>query len=127
MFAKGKQPTYSAFGPTNAKPDSYVSKGEVAINTMTGDAYRIPTGKNDTAKFVGGKDPYTAIISNKYGLSDYAMVDPIGAIELQGMYKNMGLLGKSKGEYKAGKMPRRDTGWLPNAILGGLGVLGGVK
>lgn len=125
-YANGKQPVYSAFGPTSAAQDSWVSKGEVAIDTRTGSRFRIPTGPNDTARFAGGKDPNIAIISNKYGLSDLAMVDPETAIDLQGVYKNAGKLNKSKGEFKNGKLPRRKEGWLPNALISGLGTLVGM-
>jgi len=82
LYKNGKQPIYSPFGPINAKADSKVSKGEVAIDTLTGSRYRIPTGPNDTALFAGGKNPNTAIISNKYGLSDIAMENPELAIQL---------------------------------------------
>lgn len=105
-FAKGKQPVYSPFGKVNAKADSKVSKGEVAIDTLTGSRYRIPTGPNDTALFAGGKNPYTAIITNKYGLSDIAMEDPETAIALQGALKENGMLGRNKQGYKCGKLPK---------------------
>ena len=105
-FANGKQPVYSPFGKVNAKADSKVSKGEVAIDTLTGSRYRIPTGPNDTALFAGGKSPYTAIITNKYGLSDIAMEDPETAIALQGALKENGMLGRNKQGYKCGKLPK---------------------
>jgi hypothetical protein len=61
-FKDGKMPkyingktVYSAFGPVDAKADSLVSKGEVAMDLKTGSMYRIPTGPNDTARFAGGK------------------------------------------------------------------------
>ena len=112
-FASGKQPVYSPFGKVNAKADSKVSKGEVAIDTLTGSRYRIPTGPNDTALFAGGKSPYTAIITNKYGLSDIAMEDPETAIALQGMLKENGMLGRNKQGYKCGKMPKYKYGDQP--------------
>lgn len=112
-FMKGKQPVYSPFGLINAEPDSKVSKGEVAIDTLTGSRYRIPTGPNDTALFAGGKNPYTAIITNKYGLSDIAMKDPETAIALQGALKENGMLGRNKQGYKNGKLPKFDEGDQP--------------
>lgn len=116
-FANGKQPVYSPFGKTNAKADSRVSKGEVAIDIRTGSRYRIPTGPNDTALFAGGKNPYTAIITNKYGLSDIAMKDPETAIALQGMLKDEGMLKKNKQGYKCGKMPKYRVGTQPKNDL----------
>lgn len=116
-FAKGKQPVYSPFGKINAAPDSKVSKGEVAIDTRTGSRYRIPTGPNDTALFAGGKNPYTAIITNKYGLSDIAMNDPETAIALQGALKENGMLGRNKQGYKCGKMPKYKIGRSPKGDL----------
>jgi hypothetical protein len=88
----------------------------------TGSMYRIPTGPNDTAKFVGGKDPNVAILSNKYGLADQAMVDPMGAIIRQKTLKDAGMLKKNKMGYASGKI-----GWLPNAIVSGLGSLAGLS
>ena len=124
-FAKGKQPVYSPFGKVNAKADSKVSKGEVAIDTLTGSRYRIPTGPNDTALFAGGKSPYTAIITNKYGLSDIAMEDPETAIALQGALKENGMLGRNKQGYKCGKLPKYYLG--RNLNLGSLSsVLNGM-
>lgn len=122
-YANGKQ-VYSAFGPVNAKPDSRVSKGEVAIDTSTGSMYRIPTGPNDTALFAGGKDPNIAIITNKYGLSDYAMIDPEGAIEMQTMLKNTGKLGKNELGYKCGKLPKHENGIAPWGNIMSAGATG---
>lgn len=110
LYKDGKTPVYSPFGPINAEADSKVSKGEVAIDTLTGSRYRIPTGPNDTALFAGGKNPNTAIISNKYGLSDIAMENPELAIQLQKEMKDRGMLKKTKGEYKCGKMPKYKYG-----------------
>ena len=110
LYKDGKQPVYSPFGPINAEADSKVSKGEVAIDTQTGSRYRIPTGPNDTALFAGGKNPNTAIITNKYGLSDIAMENPELAIQLQKEMKDRGMLKKTKGEYKCGKMPKYKYG-----------------
>lgn len=125
-FVNGKQPVYSPFGKVNAKADSKVSKGEVAIDTLTGSRYRIPTGPNDTALFAGGKSPYTAIITNKYGLSDIAMEDPETAIALQGALKENGMLGRNKQGYKCGKLPKYYLG--RNLNLGSLSsVLNGMQ
>ena len=106
LYKDGKTPVYSPFGPVNVEPDSKVSKGEVAIDTQTGSRYRIPTGPNDTALFAGGKNPNTAIITNKYGLSDIAMENPELAIQMQKELKEAGMLKKTKGEYKCGKTPK---------------------
>ena len=110
LYKDGKTPVYSPFGPINAEADSKVSKGEVAIDTLTGSRYRIPTGPNDTALFAGGKNPNTAIITNKYGLSDIAMENPELAIQMQKELKEAGMLKKTKGEYKCGKMPKYKYG-----------------
>lgn len=127
-FKDGKMPkcingktVYSAFGPVDAKADSLVSKGEVAMDLKTGSMYRIPTGPNDTARFAGGKDPNIAIISNKYGLSDQAMVDPIGALNRQKALKDFGYLSKNKDGFANGKL-----GWS-NLLAHGLGGLIGLN
>lgn len=112
---------YSPFGPINAAPDSKVSKGEVAIDLGSGSMFRIPTGPNDTALFAGGKDPDVAIITNKYGLSDYAMVDPMGALEMQKVLKDSGKLKKNNLGYASGKI----SAW-PGAAVAGLGALTGL-
>lgn len=127
LYKDGKTPVYSPFGPINAEADSKVSKGEVAIDTQTGSRYRIPTGPNDTALFAGGKNPNTAIITNKYGLSDIAMENPELAIQMQKELKEAGMLKKTKGEYKCGKMPKYLDGYSAmNLGVHGLGALTGL-
>lgn len=127
LYKDGKTPVYSPFGPINAEADSKVSKGEVAIDTQTGSRYRIPTGPNDTALFAGGKNPNTAIITNKYGLSDIAMENPELAIQMQKELKEAGMLKKTKGEYKCGKMPKYLDGYSAmNLGVHGLGTLTGL-
>lgn len=128
-YINGK-PVYSAYGPVNAKPDSKVSKGEVAIDVANGSIYRIPTGPRDTALFAGGKDPNIGIVTNKYGLSDYAMVDPIGALNIQSALKDAGILKKNSLGYKNGKMCKYNPGkmsWLPSAMTNGLTSLVGIE
>lgn len=107
--ANGKRPIHARNGYGNAM----VSHGEVIGNLNEGWAYREPgvPDNNDTLKRHIAKDDF--VISNKYGLSDYAAStgDLVGALQLQDMlmkYNN------GKG-YKCGKLPKFDDGFWNNS------------
>lgn len=109
--ANGKRPIHARNGYGNAM----VSHGEVIGNLNEGWAYREPgvPDNNDTLKRHIAKDDF--VISNKYGLSDYAAStgDLVGALQLQDMlmkYNN------GKG-YKCGKLPRFDGGYWDKALM----------
>ena len=128
-YTNGKM-VYSPFGPigTDVKPDSMVSAGEtvgtVDQNGIITNLYKMPGKKNNDDKipFVGGKDSNTFIVTNKKGYSDLATVDPYLALSLQKKDKDAGILKKNKMGYASGKI-----GWLPNAIVSGLGSLAGLS
>lgn len=109
--ANGKRPIHARNGYGNAM----VSHGEVIGNLNEGWAYREPgvPDNNDTLKRHIAKDDF--VISNKYGLSDYAAStgDLVGALQLQDMlmkYNN------GKG-YKCGKLPKFEGGYWDRALL----------
>lgn len=109
--ANGKRPIHARNGYGNAM----VSHGEVIGNLNEGWAYREPgvPDNNDTLKRHIAKDDF--VISNKYGLSDYAAStgDLVGALQLQDMlmkYNN------GKG-YKCGKLPKFEGGYWDGALL----------
>ena len=98
--ANGKRPIHARNGYGNAM----VSHGEVIGNLNEGWAYREPgvPDNNDTLKRHIAKDDF--VISNKYGLSDYAAStgDLVGALQLQDMLMKYN---RGKG-YKCGKLPK---------------------
>lgn len=107
--ACGKKPIHAR----NGKGNAMVSHGEVIGNLNEGWAYREPgiPDNNDTLKRHIAKDDF--VISNKYGLSDYAAStgDLVGALQLQDMlmkYNN------EKG-YKCGKLPKHNDGFWNNS------------
>lgn len=109
--ANGKRPIHARNGYGNAM----VSHGEVIGNLNEGWAYREPgvPDNNDTLKRHIAKDDF--VISNKYGLSDYAAStgDLVGALQLQDMlmkYNN------GKG-YKCGKLPKFEGGYWDKALM----------
>lgn len=91
----------------NGKGNAMISHGEVVGNLAEGWAYRepgIPDNKDTLKRHI---KPTDFVISNKFGLSDYAAAtgDYIGALKAQDM------LMKQNGYYaKNGKLPRYDGG-----------------
>lgn len=70
--ANGKQPVWSPIGLVNRKATARVSNGELIGNFEDGYVSRVPGKKNNKdTKLVNLKDS-DFVISNKYGLSDYA-------------------------------------------------------
>ena len=102
--AKGKRPV----GYAKEKGNAMVSHGEVIGNLAEGWAYREPgiPDNNDTLKRHIKKSDF--VISNKYGLSDYAANtgDYIGALQMQDM-----LMNQNKYYAKNGKLPKLSGGY----------------
>lgn len=97
----GKLPCYS--DGVNAR----VSNGEGIAKYANGliyDLKRVPGVKNNDDTVETHLDKNSIVFSNKYGISDEAMVDPYSALARQTMLQNMGILGKSKNA-KNGKLP----------------------
>lgn len=130
------------YAANGKQPDGKISNGEVYghINPVGIIDYidRVPGKKNnkDSHYISGTKDPGTFVITNKKdpvtgaSLSDLATVDPYAALSIQGALKQSGILNKSKGEYKCGKLPKYEDGylnWIPNVITSGLGGLIGLN
>lgn len=113
--ANGKQPVYSIFGPTNAKATAKVSSGELIGNFEDGYVYRVPGQKNNKDTKYANLKPTDFVISNKYGLSDYAA--------LTGNYEDALIKQKDIMGYKNGRLPRFAEGILGNLIPSGLGMI----
>lgn len=114
-YRDGKQPLLdSAFGMINGTPNAKVDKGEWMINTITGAAHKVTRGAGDNA--LAYVRPEDTILSKKRGAADYfeQTGDLIGAMSM------------NKKQYKDGKMPAFKEGFLPNAIISGLGGLVGL-
>ena len=109
--ACGKKPIHAR----NGKGNAMVSHGEVIGNLNEGWAYREPgvPDNNDTLKRHIAKDDF--VISNKYGLSDYAAStgDLVGALQLQDMLMKYN---RGKG-YKCGKLPKLEGGYWDKALM----------
>lgn len=115
--ANGKAPVWTPSGLFNKKATARVSNGEVVGNFADGIATRIPGKKNNKDTKLAALKDGDFVITNKYGLSDYAAAtgDYAGALGLQEMLMGMR---NSKG-YKNGKLPKFDIGtWqYANAIF----------
>lgn len=102
--AEGKRPV----GARDGKGNAMVSHGEVIGNLKEGWAYREPgiPDTDDTLKRHIKKSDF--VISNKYGLSDYAANtgDYIGALQMQDM-----LMNQNKYYAKNGKLPKLSGGY----------------
>ena len=111
--AKGKRPVYTPQGPTNKKATARVSNGELIGNFEDGYVSRVPGEKNNKdTKFANLKGS-DFVISNKYGLSDYAAAtgDYVGALKMQDM-----LMKQYKTNAKNGKLPKCNNGWGDYAL-----------
>lgn len=114
--ANGKLPAYR-----NGKPNARVSNGEVIGSFKNGWVERVPgkPNNNDTNERYLPRDAF--VITNKYGLSDYAAAtgDYMGALYAQDM------LMRNKGNgYKCGKLPKYYDGTPLQAVLAAIPHLG---
>ena len=111
--ANGKQPVWSPAGLVNRKATARVSNGELIGNFEDGYVSRVPGKKNNKDTKLADLKDSDFVISNKYGLSDYAAAtgDYEGALNMQEMLMN----------YKNGKKPCCKCGKLPKKELGQLG------
>lgn len=100
--AYGKRPVYSAFGPVSRKATARVSNGEVIGNFEDGYVSRVPGTPNNKDTKLAALRPSDFVISNKFGLSDYAATtgDIEGALNMQDI-----LMKQYKNKYKNGKLP----------------------
>ena len=120
VYSQTGKPTFSAFGPVNAKPNAKVSSGEEIVNINTGSAYRIPGKKNNKDTEYAYLNPGDMVVTNKDGLSDY--------YAMTGDYEGTREMLKNRLETaKNGRLPKFDNGWLGNAITSGIGALGGLS
>ena len=114
--ANGKRPVWTPGGLAALEATAHVSNGEVVGNLAEGVATRIPGRKNNKDTKLASLADGDFVISNKYGLSDYAAAtgDYIGALNLQEM-----LLGgmRNKHGYKNGKLPGLKDGFSLSATL----------
>ena len=111
--AKGKAPVYTPEGPSNKKATAKVSNGEVIGNFEDGYVSRVPGEKNNKDTKYANLKNSDFVISNKFGLSDYAAAtgDYVGALKMQDM-----LMKQYKKNYKCGKMPKLVNGWGDYAL-----------
>lgn len=109
--AKGKRPVYSPFGKVNRKATARVSNGELIGNFADGYVTRVPGEPNNKDSKLAALKDSDFVISNKYGLSDYAAAtgDYEGALNMQDILMR---------KYKNGKMPHLKCGKLPGFKFG---------
>lgn len=102
--ADGRIPVYSAIGKLKGKATARVSNGELIGNFEDGYVSRVPGKKNNKDSKLAALKDSDFVISNKYGLSDYAAQtgDYIGALNMQ-----QSLL---HNKYKNGKLPAYANG-----------------
>lgn len=100
--AYGKRPVYSAVGKVNKKATARVSNGELIGNFEDGYVSRVPGTPNNKDTKLAALRPSDFVISNKFGLSDYAATtgDIEGALNMQDI-----LMKQYKNKYKNGKLP----------------------
>ena len=103
--ANGKRPVWTPAGLVGKKATARVSNGEVIGNFQNGLVTRVPGQKNNKDTKLANLKDNDFVISNKYGLSDYAAAtgDYAGALSLQEILMNG--MRNSKG-YKCGKLPK---------------------
>lgn len=107
--ANGKRPVWTPAGLVGRAATARVSNGEVVGNFEDGVVTRIPGQKNNKDTKLAALKDGDFVITNKYGLSDYAAAtgDYAGALDLQETIMGMR---NSKG-YKNGKLPKCANGW----------------
>lgn len=131
----GKMPKYnngkvdSSFGLTYLPKNSYTEKGEWIGNLETKTIHKVNRGPNDTAPSYVGPNDFVLRNREKNGLPSPAKYfeatgDIYGALELN---EAGGAVSNNRGKAKIGKMPRFKEGWLPNAIVSGIGGLMGLN
>lgn len=111
--AYGKRPVWTPAGLTNRKATARVSSGELIGNFQDGTVTRVAGEKNNKDTKLAALKNSDFVISNKFGLSDYAAQtgDYEGALNMQDiLMKN----------YKNGKMPRYWGGKLGDYLMTGL-------
>lgn len=88
--AKGKRPVWSPSGLIDKKATARVSNGEVIGNFEDGYVSRVPGKKNNKDTKLANLKSDDFVISNKYGLSDYAAEtgDYVGALNMQHVLMN---------------------------------------
>ena len=111
--AKGKAPVYTPEGPSNKKATAKVSSGEVIGNFEDGYVSRVPGEKNNKDTKYANLKNSDFVISNKFGLSDYAAAtgDYVGALKMQDM-----LMKQYRNKAKNGKLPKCVNGWGDYAL-----------
>jgi len=115
---------YTQYGYADGlTPNAMVSNGETIINP-DGSTYRVGSGKDNKDTIPVHLSDGQGVITNKYGLSDMAQINPMLALNLQTRLKQQGKLNG----YKNGKLPGFKNGepGYNNAIMGGLGALASV-
>lgn len=116
-YSEGKSPLVdTAFGMTHMAPNARVDKGELIINTNTGNIHKVKRGAGDNA--LARINPEDAILSKKTGAADYFenTGDLMGALNLNGNERS----------YANGKYPAFKFGFAPHTIPGILGSLASV-
>lgn len=111
--ALGKRPVWTPAGLVNRKATARVSSGELIGNFQDGTVTRVAGEKNNKDTKLAALKNSDFVISNKFGLSDYAAQtgDYEGALNMQDiLMKN----------YKNGKMPRYWGGKLGDYLITGL-------
>lgn len=117
LYAKdGKLPRYVE-GFIGGEPNARVSNGEVIANKDLGIMQRVPGLKNNKDGKLAALTDGDTVITNKYGLSDYAWQTG----DIEGAEQMMKAIGKPS--YKCGKLPKFAEGWLGNFIPSALGTL----
>lgn len=120
--AYGKRPVWSPNGLVGRKATARVSNGEIIGSLEDGIVTRVPGEKNNKDTKLAALSDGDFVLSNKYGISDYAAAtgDYLGALNLQEM-----LLGKMRNihGYKNGKLPGFNIGGiLPSLFNAGVGL-----
>lgn len=108
--ANGKQPVWTPAGLASGKATARVSNGELIGNFEDGYVSRVPGKKNNKDTKLAALKASDFVISNKYGLSDYAAAtgDYVGALNMQNQIMNK--------KYKNGKLPGFVNGWADYAL-----------
>ena len=111
--ADGKKPVYTPMGPSNKKATAKVSSGEIMGNFEDGYVSRVPGEKNNKDTKLANLKNSDFVISNKFGLSDYAAAtgDYVGALKMQDI-----LMKQYRNKAKNGKLPKCANGWGDYAL-----------
>lgn len=119
--ASGKRPVQSAFGPIDRKATARVSNGELIGNFEDGYVSEVPGRPDNKDSKLAWLRPSDFVISNKFGLSDYAKAtgDYEGALNMQDI-----LMTQYKNIAKNGKLPKFALGTVAEYALSALPHLG---